>query len=65
MERLTPFPGQLTACSCGKQPRLLNRLGPGTYAIECPPCGVRTQFFKSAQEAVACWEDSTKREEIA
>lgn len=64
MERLTNFPGQLTACGCGKQPKLLNRLGPNTFACECPPCGVRTPFFKSAQEAVASWEDSTKREDI-
>jgi len=56
MERLTRFDGEIAACSCGKQPRHLHRLGPQTHAVECPPCGVRTSFYPTAQQAVADWE---------
>lgn len=56
MERLTRFDGEITACTCGRQPRHLHRLGPQTHAVECPPCGVRTGFHKTAQECVAEWE---------
>lgn len=58
MERLVPFEGQITPCSCGKQPRHLHRLGKDIHAIDCPPCGVRTGFYPSVQQALEEWEVS-------
>lgn len=66
MERLVPFTGTLTACSCGRQPRHLERLGPHTHAVDCPPCGVRTGFHPSLQMAVLEWETArAKSQEVA
>lgn len=59
MERLTRFDGELTPCSCKRQPRHLHRFTHGgQHAVECPPCGTRTAFFPTVQEAVQEWEQS-------
>lgn len=57
MERLTNFPGEITACSCSRQPKHLERFkNKGEHAVECCPCQVRTAFYPTAQEAIAEWE---------
>lgn len=62
MERLTNLGGQITPCTCGKQPRALHRLGKNVHALECCPCQVRTAFHPTLQEALAEWEISRNPE---
>lgn len=65
MERLTPFSGTLTPCGCSKQPRHLHRIGKDVHALDCPPCGARTSFYPSVQQAVEEWELKHKLQEHA
>lgn len=62
MERLTSLEGKISPCACARQPRHLHRLGKNVHALECPPCGVRTAFFPTLQEAVAEWELTRNKE---
>jgi hypothetical protein len=61
MERLIPFGGTVTSCLCGKQPRHLHRIGKDVHAVDCPPCGTRTAFHATVQEALQEWEQTRNR----
>ena len=66
MERLSNLEGKISPCACGKQPKHLHRLGKDTHALDCPPCGARTSFYPTLQEAVQEWETArAKSQEIA
>jgi hypothetical protein len=62
MERLTNLEGKISPCACGKQPKALYRFGKGVHALDCPPCGARTSFYPTLQEAVQEWELSRNKE---
>jgi hypothetical protein len=57
MQRVIRHDGLFAGCpSCAKQPKHIAEKWDRFHWFECPPCGVRTAKFGSAQEAAAAWE---------
>jgi hypothetical protein len=56
MQRVIRHTGLFAACACGRQPKHISERWDRAHWMECPPCGVRTAKFGTAQEAVAAWE---------
>lgn len=57
MQKQVKIEGTVAACrGCGRQPKVYNCLGPGTYFLECSVCGVRTAKHPALQLALEDWE---------
>lgn len=66
IEYLRRAPCELRACTCGRQPKVIERRGrretlrfdlPARhYSLECCPCGVSTEIFPDLQPAIQAWD---------
>lgn len=64
LQRAVPIEGQLTPCTCERQPKHYLCLGKNLHFLECAPCGVTTRKYASFQLAADEWEAGHRIEEL-